>query len=187
MTLAADFPTYQLAARRDIYRIHRQPPWWFSADGSGRFDPLGTGVGACYLAEDPLGAWVEVFRKPMLLPEAEVNARQLLTVAFSDPIVLADLTSRDALRHGMTASLGADVDLEASQTFAADAVDSGIAGVRYFARHDPAQQLASIALFHEKREHPDWAAFSREVSAPIPQDLIEEAQSTFGYRVLPTP
>lgn len=187
MTLAADFPTYQLDAGRDVFRIHRQSPWWFSADGGGRFDPVGTTVGACYLAEDPLGAWIEVFRKPMLLPEAEVKARQLLTVAFSDPIVLADLTSRDALKYGVTASLGADVDLEPSQSFAADAVDSGFAGVRYFARHDPAQQLASIALFHERGEHPDWTSFSREESVPVPHDLIDEACDTFGYRVLPTP
>lgn len=188
MTLAADFPTYELAAHRDIYRIHRQPPWWFSSDGSGRFDPVGTGMGACYLAGAGLGAWVEVFRNPgLLLPQAEVDARRLLTVACADPLVLADLTSRLALRHDVTASLGADEDYARSQAFAVEAVQSGYAGLRYFVRHDNSQKLVGYALFHQAGDHPDWTGFDHATSAAIPQDLIDEARAEFGYRIVPTP
>jgi RES domain len=35
-------------------------PWWFSATGAGRFDPAGSGYGACYLANDEIGALHEV-------------------------------------------------------------------------------------------------------------------------------
>ncbi len=88
-------------------RIHRATlgPWWFSSDGSGRFDPTGGHQGACHLAEQPLGAWIEVFREQMLLAEEEVHARSLLSVALGRDLRLADLTSRRALAIGVTASV----------------------------------------------------------------------------------
>jgi hypothetical protein len=83
VTLPARFPRRTLDRSREIYRIHRADhgPWWFSSDGSGRFDPVGTATGACYLAERRLGAWVEVFREQMLLAEAEVHGRALKVLA----------------------------------------------------------------------------------------------------------
>ena len=75
------FPRRTLRADRALHRIHRagKRAWWFSGDGAGRFDPVGTGKGACYWAERPLGAWVEVFRKQMLLSEAELIAEAMGT------------------------------------------------------------------------------------------------------------
>jgi RES domain-containing protein len=104
------FPRRTLRGDTTIHRIHRAATgaWWFSADGSGRFDPVGTGKGACYLAERPLAAWVEVFRKRMLLAEAEVRERSLLSTELGRDLRLADLTSRRALSFGVTASLGAN-------------------------------------------------------------------------------
>jgi hypothetical protein len=178
----AGFPRRTLRGDRPLYRIHRRPVWWFSDDGSGRFDPVSTGFGACYWAERPLGAWVEVFRKQMLLSEGELAARQLCSVELGRDPRLADLTSRRALTFGVTASLGANEDYAPSQAFAAQAVEGGFDGVRYFVRHDPAQRLYGVALFGNAS-----TSWPRGADADIPDELITAAKTAFGYRVLPLP
>lgn len=186
MTLPKGFPRRTLRGDRAIYRIHRADagPWWFSIDGSGRFDPVGTGLGACYLAERPLGAWVEVFRRRMLLAEPEVRGRALFCVELGRDVKLADLTSRRALQFGVTASLGADESYAASQAFAVQAIEAGFGGVRYLVRHDPAQQLHGVALFAAPADAAKWPEGD---DAAIPDELSAEAVRLFGYRVLPEP
>jgi hypothetical protein len=178
----AGFPRRTLRGDRPLYRIHRDPVWWFSSDGGGRFDPVGTGAGACYWAERPLGAWVEVFRKQMLLSEAEVAGRRLCSVELGRDVRLADLTSRRALSFGVTASLGANEDYAPSQAFAVRAVEAGFDGIRYFVRHDPAQRLYGVALFGDDRK-----AWPNGVDREVPEHLVAEARTAFGYRVLPAP
>jgi RES domain-containing protein len=182
------FPQRKLRGDRTIYRIHKatRSPWWFSATGDGRFDPVGTGSGACYLADAPLGAWVEVFRKPQMLPEVEVELRLLLSVKLERDLRLADVTSRRALSFGVTASIGANEDFTKSQAFAAEASASGYDGVRYLVRHDPAQKLYGLALFGPAAAGPADRRWPRHSEA-IPGSLIGEAERLFGYRVLPTP
>jgi hypothetical protein len=175
------FPRRPLRGDRTLHRIHRESVWWFSSDGSGRFDPVRTGKGVCHWAERPLGAWIEVFRKRMLLSEAEVDGRSLCSVALGRDVRLADLTSRKALSFGVTASLGANEDYGPSQAFAAQAVQAGFDGIRYLVRHDPAQRLYGVALFGDAGE---WPAGD---SRGIPDELIAEAKAAFGYRVLPRP
>jgi RES domain-containing protein len=183
------FPRRTLRGDRSVYRIHKstRAPWWFSANGDGRFDPVRTGTGACYLAEAPLGAWVEVFRKRQLLAEAEVAERSLLAVTLGRDLRLADLTSRRALSFAVTASLGASEQYHESQTFAAQAIEAGFDGVRYLVRHEPAQKLYGLALFGQAGNtdpaDPLWPADSQA----IPDALVRDAQRLFGYRVLPTP
>jgi RES domain len=141
-------------------------------------------MGAVYFAEDPLGAWVEVFRKQMLIAEAELAERTLFTVVLGRDVRLADLTSRRALGFGVTASLGADQDYGPSQRFATEALAAGFEGIRYLVRHDPAQKLFGIAIFGEPGTGGDWPAGSDE---PLPLALLAEAQRAFGYRVVPSP
>lgn len=189
MTLGR-FPRRTLQADRSIYRIHRaaRSEWWFSDDGSGRFDPIGSGKGACYFAERPLGAWVEVFRRQMLWSEAAVADRALQTVALGRSLRLADLTSRRALQFGVTASLGADTYYADSQAFAARAATAGFEGIRYLVRHDPRQQLYGLALFGKpgaaSPANADWPV---GISVPIPAEIVDEAAAAFGYRVVPLP
>jgi hypothetical protein len=184
------FPRRTLRGDAELFRIHRRDrgAWWFSADGSGRFDPVGTGLGACYLTMDPLGAWVEVFRETLLIDRAELRARALTRVALGRALRLADLTSRRALGFGVTASLGADRRYDASHKFAADAVAAGFDGIRYLVRHDPAQKLYGIALFGEPEARAardrEWPRGTQE---PIGDELVDEAGRRFGYRVLPAP
>lgn len=171
-----------------LHRIHRagRRAWWFSEDGSGRFDPVGTGQGACYLSTDPLGAWVEVFRKRMLLAEEEILGRALFSVALGRDLRLADLTSRRALEHGVTATISASEDYGPSQAFAAAALDAGFAGVRYLVRHDPAQKLHGAALFAPAGV-PEATLWPEGEDRPIPGALVQRAIEAFRYRVLPAP
>jgi hypothetical protein len=184
----ARFPRRTLRAGADIYRIHGRDrnPWWFSSDGTGRFDPVDSGFGACYFAERPLGAWIEVFRRDMQLSELAVLERALFRVRLGRDLRLADLPSRRALQFGVTASLGANEEYAESQRFAVRAVEAGFAGIRYLVRHDPAQQLYGIALFGSPgaARGPTGA---RGTDRPLPEELTEEAQRRFGYRILPVP
>jgi hypothetical protein len=189
VTLEA-FPRRKLRGDRAIHRIHRaaRGPWWFSSDGSGRFDPLGTGLGACYLAERPLGAWVDVFRKRLVVAEAEVAERALLSVTLGRDLRLADLTSRRALAFGVTASLGADEEYGDSQAFAVEAAGAAFQGIRYLLRHDPAQQLYGIALFGPAGgSEPGDSDWPQHYDGPLPEGLAAEAQAAFGFRVIPAP
>lgn len=186
----ARFPRRTLRGDAEVFRIHRSDhgAWWFSADGTGRFDPLGTDLGACYLAVDPLGAWIEVFRETLLLDRAEIDARRLASVRLGRDLRLADLTSRRALQFGVTASLGTDRMYGESQAFAALAAQSGFVGIRYFLRHDPAQRLYGVALFGEPGEPTKhdrlWPA---PASRDIPDELVQAARRTFGYQIAATP
>ena len=185
------FPQRTLRGATEIYRIHRssKSAWWFSADGSGRFDPVGTGQGGCYFADKPIGAWVEVFRKRMLLAEDEVLERSLYRAKLGRDLRLADVTSRRALQFGITASIGASEDYTESHTFAADALAAGFAGIRYLVHHDPAQRLYGFALFGQAGESVPVANPKgwKSSDGPIPDDLVSEARLLFEYRVLPTP
>ena len=184
------FPRRTVWGDAELFRIHRRErdTWWFSSDGTGRFDPIGTGFAACYLATDALGAWIGVFRDNLLLDGAEVLARSLGRVRLGRDARLADVTSRRALQFGVTASLGADRDYTESQAFAARAATAGFAGIRYFVRHDPARKLYGIALFGEAGAvDKDAAAWPGVEDGPIPDELVEAARRTFGYQVLLAP
>jgi hypothetical protein len=186
----AGFPRRTLRGDRELFRIHRADlgAWWFSSGGSGRFDPVGTGRGACYLAEHPLGAWVEVFRKTLLIAEPDVRGRALLTVRIGRSLRLADLTSRRALAYGVTATLGADEDYRPGQAFAATASAAGFDGVRYLVRHDPAQRIHGLALFGDAgAPDPGDPAWPPGSDTAIADELVDAARRAFGYRVVPTP
>ena len=80
---AGALPRRTLRGDAELYRIHHRErgPWWFSSDGAGRFDPTGTGLGACYLADRSLGAWVEVFRRETQLSKRAAGDRVARSLA----------------------------------------------------------------------------------------------------------
>lgn len=184
--LPGGFPRRTLKASREIYRIHRSGhgPWWFSDDGSNRFDPVGTGFGACYFAEEPLGAWVEVFRTHVAIEESDLKDHMLFSVSMGRDLTLADLTSRRALQFGVTASVGADRDYSESQAFAARAVESGFDGLRYLVRHDPAQRLYGLALFGKAGRITDDPAWPAGHDRLLPPQLAADAVRAFRYRLV---
>lgn len=181
-------PERRLGAGTKLYRLYREAagtPWYFTSGGEGRFDPVGIeSVGICYWAEDPLGAWVEVYRTKTILTQAEVDERRLATLTIADETTVIDLTQRKGLAAGVTATLTAGRDYSDSQALSAS-VAPRVGGIRWRARHDLAQKLISVGLFGPEGPRPGHEP--NPLSEPIPLSLVEDAESTFGYTVLPRP
>lgn len=183
---ATALPRHQIQAGTQLYRIHRwsNGPWFFSGDGLGRFDPTGIdGFGACYLTEDPLGAWVESFRTTMTLLEDDVRLRAITTMVVSEPIEVVDLAHRRALAAGVTAAVTAGADYGESHALAGRMQPNAM-GVRWRVRHDLAQDLVGVALFGPRGPQSD-DYFAETSTEPIGRELIREAEEAFGYRVMP--
>lgn len=178
------FPRYRLRSSRPLYRIHRRDrgPWWFSNDASGRFD-LHPPSGTCYLAEDPLGSFVEVFRDAPLVAEADVDKRAVSTLFVPQDAVLADCTASRALAFGVTAVIHSTEQYERTQKWAAAFAAWGFGGVRYLVSHDPGQRLVGVALFGSAGAQA-WPVGQTD---PIGSDLLAAARERFGIVVLPAP
>jgi hypothetical protein len=183
----AKVPVFTLKTGAKLHRIHRatDAPWFFNGSRTGRFD-LSAPVGTCYLAEHPLGAFVETLRTLNPIPEPELTRRRLTTVAI-DRLAgarLADITAARALAAGVTAAIatGDPHDYASSHAFAASCHAAGLAGIRYRVRHDPSQRLIGIALFGATGGD---APEPEHGTTPLSPDLIRDAEHRFGYTVLP--
>lgn len=187
----ARLPGKTLRAGTLLYRIHRADsrPWLFDDSGNGRFDPTGTpGRGACYWAEDPLGAWVEVFRTRMLLAEGELGARALSVATLHDDLVVRDLTVRRALHAGVTAALTSGGDYTDAHALA-DALQGQQPAVRWRLRYDLRQKLIGIAWFGDvgPATRAALGKLPGTETRDVPDDLADRACRIFGYAVLPDP
>jgi RES domain len=178
-----ELPSAKLG-REALWRIHAADvaPWFFDVGPDGRFNLAESGT--CYLAEDPLGAFVEKFGRLLrpggVIPELLVDAQRLSrlrppkakVVDLTDPTVLGLI--------GLTAEIHSTTDYNLTQGWALAIQDAGYAGIRYKARHDPRGQLVSIALFGS-----DKPPRSAAKTTPVPIDLIHGASTTFAITVLP--
>jgi RES domain-containing protein len=175
------FPTYMLEPSQQLARVHRRRfgAWWFNSDGRMRFD-LEPPRGTCYLAEEPLGAFVEVFRDPRVIPAAEVQARALAGLSVLERSKLADCTDARSRAFGITLEIDAVPDYAMTQRWARAFADSRYDGIRYRLRHDPAGALVGVALFGDA-----GGAELPATSVPIPEELIEEAWRRFRVQVVP--
>ena len=178
------FPAFGVDRRRSLYRIHRTDagPWWFSGDGSGRFD-LRDGRGSCYLAVTPVGAFIEVFRVATVIPEAEVEARSLSTLAPPKRVNLADCTVSAARKFGITGAVHTQPDYALPQAWAAALAAAGFGGIRYRLSHDPAQKELGVALFGAAGQQ----SLPIRRTETVPPAAVEEARQRFGLVVAPTP
>jgi len=183
----AGLPDYQLDPTDSLYRIHRfrRDPWWFSSDLAGRFD-LAPPNGTCYLAAEPIGAFVEVFRDVSRgVPQRLGLQRRLSVLTVPRPMRLADCTARAARGFGLTAAIHSTPDYALTQEWAQAFHQAGFDGVRYFLSHDPAQTCVGIALFGPAGLAD--AAWRRPRARSIPLDLIDQAWTELGITVVPTP
>ena len=169
---------------KSLWRIHAADvaPWFFDVGPDGRFNLAESGT--CYLAEEPIGAFVEKFGRLLrpggVIPEPLVDAQRLSrlrppkaeVVDLTDPAVLGLV--------GLTAEIHSMTDYNLTQGWALAFQEAGYAGIRYKARHDPRGQLISIALFGS-----DKPPRSTAKTTAIPVDLIHEASTTFAITVLP--
>jgi hypothetical protein len=178
-----EHPSTRLGAE-PLWRIHAADvaPWFFDTGFDGRFNLAESGT--CYLAEEPIGAFVEKFGRLLrpggVIPEPLVDSQRLSrlrppkaeVVDLTDPTVLGLV--------GLTAEIHSTTDYDLTQGWALALQEAGYAGIRYKARHDPRGQLISIALFGS-----DKPPRSAAKTTAIPVDLIHEASSTFAITVLP--
>lgn len=120
--------------------------WWFSSDGSGRFD-LPPPEGSCYLATDAYAAIREASR---LGPVSTVwlGRRELRVV--SPPawaIRLAATTHAAAGRFGVTTELVALVPYRLPRRWASAFRHSGFDGIRHELRHDQRARPSGVVVF----------------------------------------
>lgn len=120
--------------------------WWFSADGSGRFD-LTAPDGTCYFATDAYAAVREASR---LGPVSTtwVQARELRHVTPPDPGVrLAATTRKAAGGYGLTTELATVLPYDLPRRWATAFRAKGLGGIRHQLRHDQRAHSSGVALF----------------------------------------
>lgn len=121
-------------------------PWWFSSDGSGRFDfepPYGT----CYLATDGYAAIREASRLGPVSTEW-VAARELRRVSPPDAKARLAATTRQAAgRYGVTTELVTVIPDDLPRRWAAAFGKHGFDGIRHQLRHDQRARPSGVALF----------------------------------------
>lgn len=178
-----ELPSTKLGAKA-LWRIHAADvsPWFFDAGPNARFNLADAGT--CYLAEEPVGAFVEKFgrilRPSGVIPEPLVDTQRLSRLR-PPKVSVVDLTDPKVLGLvGLTAEIHATTDYGLTQSWARALRDAGYAGIRYKARHDPRGQLVSIALFGS-----DKPPRSAAKTTAIPVDLIHTASTTFAITILP--
>lgn len=178
-----ELPSTKLGAK-PLWRIHAADvaPWFFDVGPDGRFNLAESGT--CYLAEEPIGAFVEKFgrllRPDGVIPEPLVDAQRLSRLR-PPKVKVVDLTDPTVLGLvGLTSEIHSTTDYNLTQGWALAFQEAGYAGIRYKARHDPRGQLVSIALFGS-----DKPPRSAAKTTAIPVDLIHEASATFAITVLP--
>jgi hypothetical protein len=178
-----ELPSVKLGAEA-LWRIHAADvsPWFFDAGPHGRFNL--DDAGTCYLAEEPIGAFVEKFGRLLrpggVIPEPLVDTQRLSRLR-PPKVNVVDLTDPKILGlAGLTAEIHATTDYGLTQNWARALRDAGYAGIRYKARHDPRAHLVSIALFGSGK--PPRTA---PKTTAVPIDLIHEASATFAITVLP--
>jgi hypothetical protein len=167
-----------------LWRIHAVDvaPWFFDVGPDRRFNLAESDT--CYLAEEPIGAFVEKFGRLLrpggVIPEPLVDAQRLSRLRPPKANVV-DLTDPTVLGlAGLTVEIHSTSDYNLTQGWALALQDAGYDGIRYKARHDPRGELVSIALFGSGK--PPRSAVK---TTPVPVDLIHEASNTFAITILP--
>lgn len=140
------FPT--VAPPKQLLRVCRsdQGTWWFSSDGSGRFD-LKAPEGTCYLATDAYAAIREASRLGPV-STAWVEARELRRVSPPDGEARLAATTRQAAgRYGVTTELATVIPYDLSRRWAIAFRARQLDGIRHQLRHDQRARPSGVALF----------------------------------------
>lgn len=179
------FPELILPADTVVHRVHRavNHPWWFSRNPDMRFDPLRRpGWGTCYASAIPIGAFIEHFQGLSVIDARDIASRRWSELYLPNDCRLADCTSRKGLGFGVTAEIHSSTDFSTTQKWAADFLEAEFDGIRYFARHDPQQDLVSYALFGAAGARPLFGP--SDIRALEPR-LLADAERLFGISVFP--
>lgn len=178
-----EFPTYTVARTRVLWRVTRRAhgPWWFSSDGSGRFD-LPPPHGTCYLAFDPVAALRETIGPGGLVTPEFLAARCLRRLRPPSTWRVADGLHRGAAAHGATLELSTLVPYDCPRQWALVLWEAGHHGVRYALRHLP-DGPPGLAVFGKQGERTGWR---RGIAHPIDEAMVRRLAAV-GVRVAPPP
>lgn len=169
-----------VAPPRRLVRVCRsgRGTWWFSGDGSGRFD-LDPPEGTCYLATDAFAAIREATRLGPV-STAWVADRELCRMSPPDRHARLAATTRQAAgRYGVTTELATVVPYDLSRAWATAFRAARFDGIRHQLRHDQRARPSGIALFGAAGS----ADFGDGSRSPLTAADIEAA----GVAVLPPP
>ncbi|MGH8776824.1 MAG: RES domain-containing protein [Jiangellaceae bacterium] len=123
-----------------------QATWWFSSDGTGRFD-LDRPEGTCYLATDAYAAIREATRLGPVTTDW-VQDRELREVRPPNPDARVAATSRKAAgRYGVTTELVTVLPYDLPRRWATAFRAHEFDGIRHQLRHDQRARPSGIALF----------------------------------------
>jgi hypothetical protein len=179
----AGFPVWHVHAGTVLCRVTTSGlgPWWFSSDAHGRFD-LPKPRGTCYLADDEVGAMLEVLGPVVVVSSTWAGRLSLWHLGLPDQCNAADTTVRAARGFGVTAELASITPYDLPQQWAAAFAAAGHQGVRYRVRHDPGGSRA-LALFGAAGER-RWPRGRRQDVGPA---LLARLAGETGIRVAPLP
>jgi hypothetical protein len=180
----ARFPVWHVHGSTTLYRVTTSGhgPWWFSSDGAGRFD-LNPPRGTCYLADDDLGALLEVFGPVRVVSVAWAKRFSVWQLALPDQCRAADTTVRAARGFGVTAELATVTPYDLPQRWAAAFAAAGYQGVRYRVRHDPGGSRA-LALFGIAGERTRWPRGRRQA---VGDGILARLAGETGLRLAELP
>lgn len=152
--------------------------WWFSSDGSGRFD-LPAPDGTCYLATDAYAAIREATRLGPVSSDW-VSARELRKTAPPDRDArLAATSYKAAGTYGITTELVTLVPYDLPRRWAAAFRAHGFDGIRHQLRHDQRARPSGAALFGPAGA----STLDDGTRTPLTPKAVEAA----GVRVYPPP
>lgn len=135
-------------------------------------------------AGNPLGTYAESVGRVTTVTRGIIDQKLLTRLQLASPVRVADLTSREILGGWhLDAEIWAGADYDGCQRWAAALHLGGFAGIWYPTRHSVDGVLHALALFGKPGLDP--SAFVHVASGPIPDDLVDEAEKTFGIAVLP--
>lgn len=175
-------PTVTLPHDTRLARIHRVgvDPWKLSSHDHGRFN-LPHPWGTCYLAPDPICAFLEVFaRHGAAIDAREISEYRLSWLRLDQDWELADLTNRTALGAGVNAEIHASTDYEFTRAWA-NAINQEHEGIQFRPRSDPSGSLTSVALFSVPGGRKAIIESSEEISSA----LLRQVEAQFDLRVVP--
>ena len=139
-----------------LYRAHQAnaSPWWFSGDGSGRFD-LRPPRGTCYLASDAEAAvrerWGEELLALGFVSSTLAEGTEVSRLRVPKGGQVADLCGGDAAGFGVTREISTTGRYDITQAWANALGPQGIGllGVRYQPRLSTAFRSWALGLFGE--------------------------------------
>lgn len=184
-----DYPTKDWLPSFRLFRVGRRNKgtWWFSGDGSGRFDLdfASTGRGTCYFGTDNIAAISEVFRAQPVL-EDDISSRTIRTIGSVPKRPLADTTVVACRPYGLTREIADVTPYDLPQAWAAAWHEANFDGIFHYLRHDVRPRVTGVSFFGDHVEGPLTKV------APFPcsheeRDMTSVEVASAGVQVLPRP